>query len=154
MPEVFIEGRVENGDQDAIFERLANVEGYSSIASSVRSVLVTPEPDGAMRSDWEVNFRNGILKWQEIDRVDREARTMSFVQTEGDLASFSGEWRVEGDEDATTIHFRADFDLGIPSLATMLDPVAERALRSNISELITAFASPQVAVFAEPSAAA
>jgi carbon monoxide dehydrogenase subunit G len=107
-----------------------------------------------MRSDWEVNFRNGILKWQEIDRVDREARTMSFVQTEGDLASFSGEWRVEGDEDATTIHFRADFDLGIPSLATMLDPVAERALRSNISELITAFASPQVAVFAEPSAAA
>lgn len=108
-----------------------------------------------MRSDWEVNFRNGILKWQEIDRVDREARTMTFVQTEGDLAEFSGEWRVEADDDdATIIHFRAEFDLGIPSLATMLDPVAERALRSNISELITAFASPQVAVFPEPSAAA
>jgi carbon monoxide dehydrogenase subunit G len=107
-----------------------------------------------MRSDWEVNFRNGVLKWQEIDRVDREARTMTFVQTEGDLASFSGEWRVEADGDATTVYFRADFDLGIPSLATMLDPVAERALRSNISELISAFASPQVAVFAEPSAAA
>ncbi|HEX2126182.1 MAG TPA: SRPBCC family protein [Thermoleophilaceae bacterium] len=125
------------------------------MASSVRSVRVTPEDDGAMRSDWEVNFRNGILKWQEIDRVDREARTMTFVQTEGDLAEFSGEWRVEADDDdATIIHFRAEFDLGIPSLATMLDPVAERALRSNISELITAFASPQVAVFPEPSAAA
>ena len=107
-----------------------------------------------MRSDWEVNFRNGILKWQEIDRVDREARTMSFVQTEGDLAEFWGEWRVETDDGDTTIHFHAAFDLGIPSLATMLDPVAERALRSNISELISAFASPQVAVFPEPPAAA
>lgn len=106
-----------------------------------------------MRSDWEVNFRNGILKWQEIDRIDRDARTMSFVQTEGDLNEFSGEWRVEETGDGAIVHFQAEFDLGIPSLATMLNPVAERALRSNISELITAFASPHAAVIPEQAAA-
>lgn len=106
-----------------------------------------------MRSEWEVNFRNGILKWQEIDRIDPEARTMTFTQVEGDLAAFDGEWRVEEEDDAVVIRFRAEFDLGIPSLATMLDPVAERALRSNISELISAFASPHAAVFPEPSPA-
>lgn len=79
---------------------------------------------------------------------------MTFTQVEGDLASFEGEWRVEErDDDSVVISFRADFDLGIPSLATMLNPVAERALRSNISELISAFASPHAAVFPEPSPA-
>jgi hypothetical protein len=79
---------------------------------------------------------------------------MHFTQVEGDLASFEGEWAVvEEDDDAVVIRFQAEFDLGIPSLATMLDPVAERALRSNISELISAFASPHAAVFPEPSPA-
>lgn len=78
---------------------------------------------------------------------------MHFTQVEGDLASFEGEWAVEETDDGVVIRFQADFDLGIPSLATMLNPVAERALRSNISELISAFASPHATVFPEPSPA-
>lgn len=154
MPEVTIEGRVERGDPAAIFERLEDLERYSSIADAVRYVHVIREPDGSTLSDWEVNFRNGILKWKEIDEVDPETRTMRFTQTEGDLAFFEGEWNVvEEDDESVVIRFHAVFDLGIPSLASMLDPVAERALRSNIAELITAFASPNAAVFPEPSPA-
>lgn len=111
------------------------------------------EDDGALRSDWEVNFRNGVLKWQELDRVNHERRSISFVQTEGDLAAFSGEWSVHEDDDAITIRFRAEFDIGIASIAPLIDPVAERALRSNITELISAFASPHAAVFLEPAPA-
>jgi ribosome-associated toxin RatA of RatAB toxin-antitoxin module len=154
MPEVTIEGRVEQGDSAEIFGRLEDLERYSSIADAVRSVQVTREADGSTLSDWEVNFRNGILKWQEIDVVEPETRTMRFKQTEGDLAFFEGEWNVlEEDDDAVVIRFHAVFDLGIPSLASMLDPVAERALKSNIAELISAFASPNAAVFPEPSPA-
>lgn len=111
---------------------------------------MTRQEAGTVRSEWEVNFRNGILKWEEEDTVDRGARRIEFEQVAGDLAAFSGHWAVEEQDSGASICFRADFDLGIPSLASMLDPVAERALRANIAELISAFASPRAALFNEP----
>ena len=41
-------------------------------------------------------------------------------------------WRVAATEEGTEIEFTAEFDLGMPTLADILDPVAESALRDNI----------------------
>ena len=46
--------------------------------------------------------------------------------------SFRGVWRVAATEAGTEIEFTAEFDLGMPTLADILDPVAESALRDNI----------------------
>ena len=37
----------------------------------------------------------------------------------------------------SSITFRAEFDLGIPSLASIIDPVAQSTLRSNILRILT-----------------
>ena len=88
-----------------------------------------------------MTFRNGILRWTEEDEIDARNATIAFNQISGDLAEFVGGWSVTPAGEGVAIRFTADFDLGIPSLAPMLDPVAEKAMRSNVHELIAAFAA-------------
>src|SRR5262249_41649324 len=83
-----------------------------------------------------VNFRNGILRWAERDQLDPIGRTITFAQTTGDFASFTGSWHVQPVGDDVTLAFTADFDLGMPSLAALIDPVAERTLCENLAVII------------------
>ena len=75
-------------------------------------------------SQWEVNFRAGILRWREEDRFDRAALSIAFRQLEGDVAIFDGVWRCTDAPDGCEVTFDARLDMGIPSLADALEPIA------------------------------
>lgn len=139
MPGVKVVATVAGGSPDDLFTHLERFEDYPEIAHSVQATTVEREGDVAM-SQWEVIFRNGILKWTERDRIDYQNHRIAFEQTEGDLALFEGEWVVSESDGGSRIVFTAEFDLGMPTLASMLDPVAERTLASNVRELVEAFA--------------
>ncbi|WP_329110226.1 SRPBCC family protein [Micromonospora sp. NBC_01699] len=115
------------------YERISDFARYEQLTSTVRQVVVhPPEPDGSVVSDWTVHFRNGLLCWSERDTFDDAARTIDFVQLTGDFEVFRGRWLVTRSADGTRIVFDAEFDLGMPSLAAILDPVAASTLRDNI----------------------
>ena len=57
---------------------------------------------------------------------------------------FEGTWQVETDGDGSRVNFSANFELGIPSLATFLGPVAGQALRENILSVLTGFFGDQI----------
>jgi ribosome-associated toxin RatA of RatAB toxin-antitoxin module len=139
MPHVTVVATVADCDPDELFEHVARFDSYADIAQSVRTVSVTGEGDDLV-STWEVDFRKGILKWQEEDSIDRPNRRITFDQTHGDLAVFVGNWSVTSTDEGARVEFNAEFDLGIPSLASMLDPAAARTLIKNARELIVAFA--------------
>lgn len=122
------------GPADA-FARIADFERYPELTDTVQEVVVTgQEADGTVLSEWLVRFRNGLLRWTEQDTIDHESRTISFVQTTGDFDDFRGTWEVRPDEGSGTLAiFDATFDLGMASLEAILDPIAEAALRSNIT---------------------
>ncbi|MFD3593719.1 type II toxin-antitoxin system RatA family toxin [Nocardia sp. NPDC058640] len=142
MPNVSLSRRIENTDADTVFAHLTDLDSYPDIADGVQQVEVTWDADGgAATSDWEVKFRDGSLRWTERDLFDADARTYSFVQVAGDLVAFEGRWQVAIDGRDAVVSFDADFDLGMPSLATMLDPIATRALHDNIDELMTAISA-------------
>lgn len=115
------------------YERISDFGRYEQLTSTVRQVVVhPPEPDGSVVSDWTVHFRNGLLCWTERDTFDDAARTIHFVQLTGDFELFRGRWQVTQAPGGTRIVFDAEFDLGMPSLAAILDPVAASTLRDNI----------------------
>lgn len=118
---------------------MCDLANYPALASAVRKIDVEEDEDGSTISDWEVTFRRGVMKWRERDIIDRTKRTIRFFQLEGDLHAFAGSWRVATQGEDVEVIFDAQFDLGIPSLASMLDPIAEQALRDNVAELISAF---------------
>ena len=115
------------------YERISDFARYKELTSTVRQVTVHPaDPDGSVVSDWTVTFRNGLLCWTERDYFEPERGVIRFVQLTGDFERFEGEWCVEGAPGGAAITFDAVFDLGMPSLADILDPVAEATLRDNI----------------------
>ncbi|KRV46509.1 cyclase [Wenjunlia vitaminophila] len=128
--------RVDDIDPGTAFDRIKDFSRYPELSDVVRSVTVHEVTDDEESSDWEVYFRNGILTWSEADRFDRDALRISFSQLDGDFADFSGTWQITPDADGCLVAFTAEFDFGIPSLAGILDPVAERVLKETIARVV------------------
>jgi ribosome-associated toxin RatA of RatAB toxin-antitoxin module len=151
-----IEVRVEGWspvEPTEAFRRLADYERYPEQTPSVRSVQI--ERRGAdLVSVWRVDFRGGILCWTERDVIDEAALRLDFEQIDGDLELFTGGWRVlaevgRGGRQGSLMIFTAELDLGIPSLAPLVDPMAESALRANMTAVLTGLFDD--VVVAEPS---
>lgn len=113
---------------------------YPELVGIVRKVEVHPaDENGVVGSDWEVDFRDGVLSWSEDDVFDDASMTITFRQTSGDFESFDGQWTVltAGPYGAgCLVRFQAKFDFGLPSLAGLIDPVAERVLRETIATIL------------------
>lgn len=120
------------------YARVSDFARYPTMTDTVRSVVVAePAADGSVVSEWTVRFRNGLLRWTERDVLDPVARTITFTQLKGDFHRFEGDWRITAaDDGGTLITFDAIFDLGMASLEAILDPIAEGALRLNISLIV------------------
>ncbi len=144
MPVVAVTAVVPRRRPDDVFVTIADFAAYPRHTEAVREVAVRSDGDGALESDWEVNFRNGVLAWTERDDVDPTARKIVFEQLDGDFAVFTGSWAVAPDGDGTVVRFEATFDLGMPSLAPMVDPIAERALVDNIRAILEGLLGPAV----------
>ncbi|HEV8638517.1 MAG TPA: SRPBCC family protein [Chloroflexota bacterium] len=119
-----------------VYRILCDFERYPEHTDAVRSVRIAHGGDGRLLSSWEVFFRGGILRWTEEDSFDPAGRAIRFRQTEGDLDHFVGAWEVAEGPDGCVIRFVADFDLGIPALSALLEPIAERALREAIGAIV------------------
>ncbi len=127
------------------YDILCNFERYPDHSPEVRSVVIESN-NGDRFSTWETTFRNGLLRWKERDVFDPETNTISFEQTEGDIEHFSGWWKIAGENGGSTVRFWAQFDMGIPSLSNIIDPIAEQALRENIIAILQGLFGPGVTV--------
>lgn len=137
MKEVTVRARIPRACADETFSVIRDFGNYVELCDSVRSIIVEPVDEHVSLTSWEVNFHSGILKWQERDTFDTERREIHFEQIAGDVDHFSGTWQVTPDGSDTLIHFHSRFDLGLPMLADMLDPVAQKAIRDNIQSIIS-----------------
>ncbi|MFG2785219.1 type II toxin-antitoxin system RatA family toxin [Streptomyces prunicolor] len=139
---VRIEAIVPDGDATHVFDRVQDYERYTDYTDTVRSVTVTPGgtgwTDGAdtVESAWEVHFRSGLLRWTERDVMDPVARRITFDQLTGDFASFAGTWDITQAGTDVSVLFTCEFDLGIPSLEPIINPVAMRALDESMGLIL------------------
>lgn len=151
MPVVTVEVLVPEAAADAVFARISDFEQYAAHTPAVREITIDGVSDGSSSSTWSVNFRNGVLRWRETDRFDPIARRIEYQQIDGDFETFDGSWQVSQEGSTVRVTFRASFDLGMPTLAPMIDPIAERALKDNITAILVGLLGEQVAPV-EPAA--
>jgi ribosome-associated toxin RatA of RatAB toxin-antitoxin module len=121
---------------NAAYATLTDFERYPEVSPAVRNVEVTRVSATRTVSRWEVNFRAGLLRWTEEDTFDPGALTIMFRQLEGDIAVFDGSWQCLEAAHGCEIAFTARLDMGIPSLADALEPIAVRALTDNIVSIV------------------
>ena len=118
------------------YQTLADFERYPELAGAVRSVVLTEVSENRTVSQWEVTFRAGLLCWTEEDSFDPGALSITFRQLEGDAAVFDGSWECADAAQGSEIVFSARLDMGIPSLADALEPIAVRTLIDNIVSIV------------------
>jgi ribosome-associated toxin RatA of RatAB toxin-antitoxin module len=119
-----------------VYTTLANFELYPTLCDAVQNVVVTEVSGNVTVSQWEVTFRAGLLRWTEEDTFDPGTLTIEFRQLEGDIAVFDGSWQCVEAVPGSEVLFSARLDLGIPSLADALEPIAVRTLIANIISIV------------------
>lgn len=135
MRHVEIRAFVRGVDADTVFDTLADFNHYAALVDVVRSVELDRPANGQARSTWVVEFRNGLLRWTEDDWFRRDELRLDFNQVEGDFEEFYGGWVLNPTPDGVEAALIADFDFGVPSLASIVEPVAERVL-TDVTQLI------------------
>jgi ribosome-associated toxin RatA of RatAB toxin-antitoxin module len=119
-----------------VYATLADFERYPELCDAVQHVAVTEVSENHTVSSWEVTFRAGLLRWTEEDTFDPGTLSITFRQLEGDIATFDGCWQCVDAAPGSEIVFSARLDMGIPSLADALEPIAVRTLTDNIVSIV------------------
>jgi ribosome-associated toxin RatA of RatAB toxin-antitoxin module len=152
MRRVIIRVLVPGRQPRQAYERISDFPRYEELTSTVRKVVMHPAgADGSIVSEWTVTFRNGVLCWTERDFFDADRLAIRFVQLTGDFERFDGQWQVTDGPRGTQITFDAVFDLGMPSLTDILDPVAEATLRDNILVILRGLLGDVTVLSDEPA---
>lgn len=137
MRDVDLRVHIPAGNPTTIYDKLGDFGRYPELVDVVRSVIVHEELDDTrVSTDWVVYFRNGLLRWSEVDVYDRAARHITFEQSGGDFELFRGRWSVVEARGGCDVVFEAEFDFGIPSLAGILEPIASRVLKENVARVL------------------
>jgi len=136
MRSVRLRLHVPNQPAGDVYATLADFERYPELSDAVKSVAVTEVSENITVSQWEVTFRAGLLRWTEEDTFDPGALSITFRQLEGDIAHFDGSWKCLDAARGSEIVFSARLDMGIPSLADALEPIAVRALIDNVVSIV------------------
>lgn len=137
MPEVKIDLEVR-APIGRVWETIVDIERYQDSMDTVRSVrIVEKMGDHQRRAAWSVLLKGSILEWEEEEHLDPETYSVIFKQLRGDLEHFDGHWALEAlGPEQTKVVFEVAFEIGIPMLADMLNPSAQRSLRENCTEML------------------
>jgi ribosome-associated toxin RatA of RatAB toxin-antitoxin module len=130
--------RIQTDELPDALWRIADFERYPLLADDVRAVGVhpAPSPDLPRDSDWEVNFRRGVMRWNEWESIDIDRLRIEFEQTDGDFAEFSGCWQLQPQPGGADVLFDVTYDFGIESLAGIMDPIAERVITRVVCSVL------------------
>ena len=134
MRHVKLRATVRGVPPEQVLDEVIRFDRYAELAPHVQSTVVHSDAaTGTGRSSWELHFRSGLLRWTEVETVDRPQLLVTFEQQDGDFEEFRGRWSIAAGDEGSTVAFDADFDFGIASLEGILDPIAERVITETVA---------------------
>lgn len=137
MPIVETSTKITDTKLERLWRNICCFEKFPDFMEDV--IEVQCYGDNENLSSWKVLWEGGELSWIEKDYFLPYER-ISFEQVEGDLDVYKGEWRIEYNEleNEATVTLTIEFDLGIPSLEEILNPIGIKAIKSNSFNMLEA----------------
>lgn len=136
MPVVETSLKIESVSIERVWKVLCDFERYPETMPDVLEVQCYGDED-PFRSSWKVLLNGSELTWDERD-VFFPMERIEFDQIEGDLEVYKGEWRLKDEGDNVIVTLEIEFDIGIPSLADLLNPIGVKAITSNSRQMLEA----------------
>jgi ribosome-associated toxin RatA of RatAB toxin-antitoxin module len=127
-----------------VWNVVCDFESHPEYMADVLEVRYLERTAATALSSWRVLLNGSELTWVERDLFTPPSR-IDFDQTEGDLELFRGSWSLAGSDGCVRVSLEIEFDLGIPSLAAVLDPVGIQAIHTNSRSMLTAIGQRQLA---------
>lgn len=138
MPSFRIAAVVAGVEPREALRRVADYRRWPAASEAIRSVVVAEAGEGVSTSTWEVTFRGGLMRWTERDVLDLDRLEHRFALVEGDPRDFDGAWTAAPHPGGCLLELAAEFDLGMPSLRHLLDPIAIEALEDAVADVLDA----------------
>ena len=138
---------------ELVWRLLVDSEAFSTYMDEVRSVRIVANDGHRRICHWCVLLKGSELQWEEEEFIDHERRRIDFRQLRGDLAYFTGHWQVTETTAGTVVELQVDFDIGIPLMAEMLNPVAAKALEDNSLAILERLGDRAAQAPAQPTTA-
>jgi ribosome-associated toxin RatA of RatAB toxin-antitoxin module len=137
LPEVSLDIDVK-APLDPVWAAVLDIERYPDVMANVVSVVIEEWEEATVRrTEWAMTLKGATLVWRDREWIDHEGHRVTFSQVSGDLERWEGAWILESKSDALTrVQLTISFEIGIPLLASMLNPVAQRALHENCLEML------------------
>jgi ribosome-associated toxin RatA of RatAB toxin-antitoxin module len=137
MPAVHTEMEVPGVSLADVWRVVSDFEQFPALMPNVLSVDVIGRDGDAVITTWRVVLEGSEMTWDERDTFVPHER-ITFEQVDGDLDVFRGEWTLAEREGGVLVTLTVEFDLGIPSLAMVLNPVGVKAIDANSREMLRA----------------
>lgn len=137
MPIVETSMVAKTGLQTA-YEITKDFESFASYMPNVNSIEIKERGEGYAISAWSISVLGRQLDWLERDEFDDANFRIRYKQIEGKLAKFQGAWWFEEIDEGVRISLSVDFDIGKPSLSTLLNPVLIKAIEDNSNKMLLA----------------
>lgn len=138
MPGVTVSQEIACKDTKAIYALLQDMERFPSFMPDLVSVRALERGENRTVTAWEAKVDGLTLRWQEEDLFDEARLHISYRQTEGDLKRFEGAWQIVPIEGGARVELTADFDLGIPMIAPLVEPLLTRRIEENCRGMLCA----------------
>jgi ribosome-associated toxin RatA of RatAB toxin-antitoxin module len=127
-------------DIRSIWEQICDFESYPEFMEPVLSVEKLDTRGNSDVVEWQVRLGTSVLKWTALETRFEDRYRVDFVQLDGDFERFCGFWQLsEIASDQTEATLIIEFEIGVPMLRAILDPVAVRALRDNSRLMLRSF---------------
>jgi ribosome-associated toxin RatA of RatAB toxin-antitoxin module len=140
LPKVQTVVEIPNVTLERVWEVVCDFERYQESMEDVIEIRVLDREDLESTSSWRVLLNGSELTWTERDYFEPMKR-IRFDQVEGDLEMFRGAWELEAVGGGVRVTLNVEFDLGVPSLSQILDPIGVQAIRVNSRAMLEAIRS-------------
>lgn len=126
------------GDAGEAYNIAKEMEKYPSFMENLDSVKVIERGHDYTITDWVARVDGRTFKWQERDVFDDLNKVIIYKQVSGDLKKFEGQWTFSSENGGTKVTLTVDFEMGIPMLAGLLNPILKKKVRSNSEAMLEA----------------
>ncbi|NOR61560.1 MAG: cyclase [Rhodobacteraceae bacterium] len=120
-----------------VWPTLVDFARYPDLMEDVVSVEILEQGETTMLSAWKVLLNGSEFTWEERDHLEPPF-LIRFDQTDGDLDVWNGSWQLDSSGAVLVARLTVKFDIGIPSMSEILDPIGERAIRANSIQMLNA----------------
>jgi predicted amino acid dehydrogenase/ribosome-associated toxin RatA of RatAB toxin-antitoxin module len=128
--------RVINAQKWRIFRMLTRVDEFPKYMPSVKEAVVLKKDKNKFKTRWRIQVDEVPISWVEEDVLDFPNASISFNAVEGDLAHFSGTWRLSDNPEGTLVEVSVEFAVGIPAIQQFAEPYISQMIRANFDSIL------------------